>query len=338
MVTIKDVSKKSGYSVTTVSKALNNYSDIPISTKQKILDLCDEMGYVPNLSARSLVSKKSYTIGIVFEEVTGIGLQHPLFSRILEVFKSKVEKEGYDILFLSKRIGNQKGSYIQHSKRKQVEAVLILCADFNSNDILELYDSPIPSVVIDFGQSEALNITSNNKEAVLNAITILKDLGHKKIAHISGGENSHISGQRIEYFQSSMKENGLEILDKFMIAGEDFSKENGYYAMNKIMKMDEQPTAVFCSSDLLAIGAIQAIQEAGLKVPEDYSIVGFDGTEIGQMISPRLTTIKQDADTIGVIAADHILQMIDERTKLNEGETIYVDCNVIIGESTQVLT
>ena len=283
MITIKDVSKKSGYSVTTVSKALNNYPDIPDKTKKKILKLCDDMGYVPNLSARSLVSKKSYTIGVVFDEISGIGLQHPFFSRILEVFKNVVEKEGYDILFLSKHIGNQKGSYIQHYIRKQVEAVLILVADFQSDDIKELYDSNIPSVVIDYGYTDTCNITSNNKEGILSAINLLKEMGHTKIGHISGGETNYIGSQRIEYFLKSMQQNDLPIYDEFLIPGEDFTKENGYHAMKQIMKLEEQPTAIFCSSDLLAIGAIQAIQEEGKRVPENYSIIGFDGKKLGNL-------------------------------------------------------
>jgi LacI family transcriptional regulator len=106
LVTIKDISRVSGFSVTTVSKALNDYPDIATSTKKHIKKICDEMGYIPNAQAQGLVRKKSYTIGIIFEEITGVGLQHPLFSKILESFKNEVEKLGYDILFLSKSISN----------------------------------------------------------------------------------------------------------------------------------------------------------------------------------------------------------------------------------------
>ena len=151
MVTIKDISKKSGFSVTTVSKALNDYSDISFATKKKILDLSKEMGYIPNLSARSLVTQKSYTIGVIFEEITGVGLQHPLFSKILESFKTVCEQDGYDIMFLSKHTGGQNGSYLQHSKRKQVEGIFVLCADFNSPEMLELYESDFPMLTIDYG-------------------------------------------------------------------------------------------------------------------------------------------------------------------------------------------
>lgn len=337
MVTIKDVSKRSGFSITTVSKALNNYSDISDKTKQKILDLVEEMGYVPNLSARSLVSKKSYTIGIIFEEVTGVGLQHPLFSKILESFKSKVEASGYDIMFLSKSIGNEKGSYLEHSKRKQVEAILVLCGEYNSKEMLDLYKSTIPTVVIDFNLANVCNITSNNKQGVDQAVKYLHDLGHKFVGNIHGGLYLEIGRQRKDYFEASLANYGLEYYEEFMESGNFFSKENGYDAMTNILKKEKQPTAIFCASDMLAIGAMQAIRESGKKVPEDYSIIGFDGIDLGQVLSPRLTTIRQDTNKMGKIAANQILQMINDKNHRRTRETFTVDTQLITGETTRVI-
>jgi len=337
MVTIKDVALKSGYSITTVSKALNDYSDISSNTKKLILDLCDEMGYIPNLSARSLVTQKSYTIGIIFEAVTGVGLEHPLFSKILESFKSKVEVEGYDIMFLSKNMGKQNGSYLQHSKRKQVEAILVLCGEFDNPEMHDLYKSDIPILVIDFGFAGVLNVTSNNKSGVRQAVKYFKHLGHSSIANIHGGVKSYIGSQRKDFFVDAMNKYNLDINEDFIVSGEDFSKEDGFKAMNLILKLKEQPTAIFCASDMLAIGAIQAIKQAGKSVPDDYSIIGFDGIDVGQIISPRLTTIKQDTRKMGGLAATYILQMIQEKRKVNVGETFTVDTYLINGETTKVL-
>ena len=208
MVTIKDISKRSGYSITTVSKALNNYSDISDKTKQKILKLCDEMGYIPNLSARSLVSKKSYTIGIIYEEVAGVGLEHPLFSKILESFKNEVEHNGYDIMFLSKGMGKAMGSYLEHSKRKQVEAILVLCAEYGSQELLDLYKSTIPTVVVDYHLANVCNITSNNRQGVTEAVKYLHDLGHQKIGNIYGGTYLEIGKQRKQYFEDALDKYG----------------------------------------------------------------------------------------------------------------------------------
>jgi LacI family transcriptional regulator len=337
MVTIKDISKKSGFSVTTVSKALNDYSDISFATKKKILELSKEMGYIPNLSARSLVTQKSYTIGVIFEEITGVGLQHPLFSKILESFKTICEQDGYDIMFLSKHTGGQNGSYLQHSKRKQVEGIFVLCADFNSSEMIELYESDLPMLTIDYSDERLLNITSNNEDGISQAVRYLKDLGHTSIANIYGGENTYIGGQRKEFFEASMDKLGLDIGLGMQVEGEFFSKEDGYKAMRKLLKLASPPTAVFCASDMLAIGAIQAIQQAGKNVPEDFSLIGFDGIELGQLIHPRLTTIKQDTRKIGTIAASQMLQMIDEKKRKLKGETITVDTYLVTGETTKVV-
>ncbi len=337
MITIKDIAKKSGFSITTVSKALNDYPDISQKTKKKILDLCERMGYVPNLSARSLVLKKSYTIGVVFEEITGVGLQHPLFSKILESFKNEVEHEGYDILFLSKNLIEKKDSYLQHSKRKQVEAVLVLCAQYDSKMMNDIYKCDIPSVVIDFVSQDTLTVTSDNYSGIEKAIEYLHKGGHKKIAHITGGQHTYVGNQRIEHFNSLIKKHNLITKDEYIVEGPTFTKEEGYGAMKKILELEDKPTAIFCSSDMLAIGAIKAIEEHNLSVPEDFSVIGFDGITLGQLISPRLTTVKQNTEMMGKIAANNIIDMIKNNKKQHTGKTVSVDCDFAIGESSKTI-
>ncbi len=337
MVTIKDISKKSGFSVTTVSKALNNYSDISSETKNKILKLANEMSYVPNSQARSLVTQRSFTIGIIFHETSGIGLQHPLFSKVLETFKKEVEDKGYDILFLAHKTGGQNGSYLQHSIRKQVEGIFVLCADFFSDELFELYNSNLPLLLIDFDQEKVCNVTSNNEQSVYLAIKHLYDLGHRKIAHIHGGKNTFIGGTRKKAFEESLDKLGLELQEEYLVEGEFFSKEDGFEGMNLLMSLPNQPTAIFCASDMMAIGAIQAINQVGKKVPRDYSIIGFDGIDTGQIIEPKLTTIKQNTDMIGKTAAEEILKMIEKKKRFNAGKTIVVDGQLLLGDSTRRL-
>jgi len=335
MVTIKDISKKSGVSVATVSKALNDYPDISEKTKKTILKMANDMGYVPNSSARSLKTHQSYTIGIIFEDVTNYGLQHPLFSKVLESYKKVVETKGYDIMFLAKNMGNQQGSYLQHSMRKQVDGILVLCEDFNSEEMIELYQSDIPTVVIDYAVPNAITVTSNNVQGMDQGVRFLAQLGHKKIAHIYGDRFTFIGGQRKLAFETSMKKLNLDLPEYFLVSGEYFSKEDGYRAMQKILTLDDQPTAVFCASDMLAIGAMQAIKDAGKSVPEDYSIVGFDGIDIGQMITPKLTTIRQDARKMGEIAARKTFQYFDHPSTIEVGDIITVETFLINGESTR---
>lgn len=334
MVTIKDISKASGFSITTVSKALNNYPDISPHTKKTIMELCDDMGYVPNSSARSLKTAHSFTIGVVFEEVTNQGLQHPVFSRILESFKKEVEAKGFDILFLARQMGRQNGSYLQHSLRKQVEAILVLCADFNTEEMRELYKSDLPIVMIDFAMEGVTNITSDNKSGVYQAVKHLLELGHKRVGHIHGDMNSFIGGQRKEFFEQAMEKHGLEVMEDHLVSGQFFSKDEGYQAMKKLMNLKNPPSAVFCASDMLAIGALEAARDAGKRVPEDFALVGFDGIDLGQLITPRLTTIKQDTKEMGRLAAKHMLGFIHAREEPKKSRTITVGTELINGDTT----
>lgn len=336
MVTIKDVSRLSGFSVTTVSKALNNYPDIARKTKEHIKKICNEVGYVPNATAQSLVSKKSYTIGIVFEEITGVGLQHPLFSKILESFKSEVEKLGYDIMFLSNTGANgSSGSYYQHSIRKQIEAILVLCAEFNSEAMIELYKGPIPTLIIDFTNEKVLNVTSDNKIGMAQAVEYLTQLNHKKIGHIHGSLDTYIGELRYRSVREAMEAKRLTINEDYFVDGNFFSREDGINAMNRILAMKNPPTAIICASDMLAIGAISACNKNGKSVPEDFSIIGFDGINAGQLISPTLTTIKQNTEAMGKSAAKNIIKMINSKKQLSAGETIEVPTAVLVGETTR---
>lgn len=334
MVTIKDVSKRSGYSISTVSKVINNYSDIPPKTREVILKLMEEMRYVPNSMARSLKTARSYTIGIIFEEITQQGLQHPLFSKILETFKANVEEQGYDILFLAKNMGLQNGSYYQHSIRKQIDAILVLCADFNHPSMIEMYESEYPLAVIDYNVEHALTVTSNNEEGVMLAINHLVQLGHTKIAHIYGDPDSYIGGIRKLAVETALDAHQILIPSEYEFSGVYYSKQEGYDGMQQLLQLETPPTAVFCASDLMAIGAIQAVRDAGYHVPNDVSIVGFDGIDIGQMITPRLTTVRQNTTLMGEIAAQYILGMIEGQQVKRKGETISVTTELVLGEST----
>ena len=134
-----------------------------------------------------------------------------------------------------------------------------------------------------------------------------------------------------------MKKYKLDVREEYLVSGEFFSKESGFDAMKKLLKLDNPPTAIFCASDMIAIGAMQAINQAGLNVPEDFSLIGFDGIDIGQMISPRLTTIRQDTNKIGRIAANSILQKINDKNHSPSDENITVDTYLITGDTTKIL-
>jgi len=327
MVTIYDIAKKTGFSVTTVSKVLNNYPDVSEKTKKIILNAVEEMGYLPNANARTLTTKKSWTIGVVFVESLGIGIKHPFFNAVIESFKQSVDQEGYDILFVSRNIGNQQKSYLEHFLYRGVDGVVVICSDYLEKQVQELMKSQIPTVVIDLQSHYSSVIYSDNLDGSRKAVEYLYSLGHRKIAHIAGHSSTFTGDQRLIGYKQTMFSLGLDVPEEFIIHAEHFSRESGYLAMKQFLQLNERPTAIFAAGDNIAIGAIQAINDQGYSVPNDFSIIGFDDIEIAQYINPPLTTIKQDTDLIGKEAANSIIKQIDQKEKIVE--TVVVPIKLI---------
>lgn len=335
MVTLKDISKASGYSVTTVSKALNGYTDVNSETRETILRISKNLGYVPNLQARSLVMKKSWTIGIVIDEASGIGLQHPLFAEILEAFKNTCEKSGYDIMILSLQVGDVKmDSYLDHARKKAVDGVFIIVTDFDKHQYKDLSESGIPCVVFDHISANILNFSTNNKKGIELAFEHLIELGHRKIAHVYGSSITLAGQQRMNSYINKLNEHDIELNGDFLVDGDAFTFDGGYNAMRRLLRLDEKPTGIICASDLQALGAIRAIFDNGYKCPRDFSVVGFDGTLTNQYSTPRITTVKQPTKELGELAAINLVKLINKEIE-SEPKTIIAEPTFIVGESTK---
>ncbi|KMJ56670.1 LacI family transcriptional regulator [Bacillus sp. LL01] len=315
MATIYDIAKKTGYSISTVSKALNNRSDVGEKTKKIINQAVEELGYFPSSSARTLSTKKSWTIGVVFVEDSGIGMEHPFFNAVIESFKKSAEKEGYDLLFASNKIGKEARSYLDHFMYRGVDGVVVVCSTLNTPDIEKLMESDIPSVVIDLDTRGVSVVFSDNLHGSELAVDYLFSLGHRKIAHIAGSEELYVGVQRLKGYTQAMEKHGLTVPKGYVADGGYFTYDGGKKAMEKLLKRKDRPTAVYVAGDLMAIAAIDAIKGNGLNVPEDISVVGFDDIQMARYISPGLTTIRQDTTLIGKTAANMLLDQINNKKK-----------------------
>ncbi|KGP72840.1 LacI family DNA-binding transcriptional regulator [Pontibacillus yanchengensis] len=335
MVTIYDIAKETGYSVTTVSKALNNYSDVSSKTKRAILDAVEEMGYLPNSHARTLTTKKSWTIGVIFIESLGVGMKHPFFNAVIESFRKNVEVLGYDLLFASRMINNQQKSYLEQFKYRGVDGVVVVCSLFDDVQVKELMDSSIPTVVIDLHSKESAVVNSDNFAGSYKAVEYLYSLGHQSIAHIAGHATTFAGQERRNGFMTSMKTMGLDIPDEYVVNGDYFSREGGYKAMKQLLSLPNPPTAIFTAADSLAIGAMEAIKDAGYQVPDDFSVIGFDDIELAQFINPPLTTVRQDTELIGEESADLLIKQINSQQKIAQSVVVPVD--LVIRDSCKAL-
>jgi DNA-binding LacI/PurR family transcriptional regulator len=325
VATIYDIAKKTGFSITTVSRALNDYPDVSAKTKKLILDTVKEIGYYPNSNARSLTTKKSWTLGVIFIEDLGVGIKHPFFNAVIESFKQQVEKLGYDIIFLSQNIGEEKTSYLDHVLNRGVDGIIVVSSHHDDQEVIRLMNSSIPSVVIDLHSNKSSVVYSDNFSGGEMAVNQLYSLGHRKIAHIYGHPKTFAGSERLRGFTHATEKHELLIPASYIVEGGFFSYQCGYDAMKLLLELKERPTAVFVAGDMMAIGAINAIQDFGLNVPADFSIIGFDDIEIAKYMTPKLTTIRQDTDLIGKNAAKVLLNQINDKSKVFSAVTIPVE-------------
>lgn len=324
MTTIYEIAKIAGVSPTTISKVINNYPDVSDKTRAKVQKILSDENFLPNAQAQFLSTKKTWTLGILYYEHLGVGLNHPFFSGVIEAFKKQADKHGYSLLFGSKNDRLKNNTFLEYFKYRAVDGIAIICTDQKDKETLEIIESDLPSVVIDMTNEDTSTVTSDNVEGCNLAIKYLYDLGHRKIAHISGANYSDNwpSLVRQEAYIKIMNKLNLKISDGYIVNGINFDVSGGYSAMQELLKLKERPTAVFASGDKLAIGAINAIKDAGLSVPDDISIIGFDDIEVASYISPKLTTIRQDCNEIGRAAVDLLVEQINKKSKLKINKII----------------
>ncbi|MGE4321136.1 MAG: LacI family DNA-binding transcriptional regulator [Acholeplasmataceae bacterium] len=324
MVTIKDISSKTGYSIATVSKALNHTGRIPEETRKIVLKTAEELGYVPNYSARFLKTTESWTIGIIYEGIANLGLFHPYFSRVLEYFRKEVEAKGYDMLFLSKNFGAHHLSYLEHARMKGVDGILVVCGPMGDPSFTEVFESNLPSVVIDHISPSTTTVTSKSDVSIHEMIEKLKACGHKEIAYVHGSTNSFIGKSRMDNFMDAMHNHGLKVSDKLLVEARYYSRNDGQDAVSKLMTLKKTPSAIFCASDDVALGVIDGLKQLNIKVPEDVSVIGFDGIKDDVYGEMKLGFIKQEMKSIGVHAAHEILNQMNLKEKV-KNKVVYID-------------
>ncbi|WP_270182702.1 LacI family DNA-binding transcriptional regulator [Alkalihalobacillus sp. CinArs1] len=324
MITIYDLAKKTGFSYTTVSKALNNYPDVSQKTRQAILQTAADMGYLPNAHAQSLSTKKSWTIGVMFSEANEVGMKHPFFSAVIESFRKHAEKEGYDLILASRNLRNRDTSYLEHFLYRGVDGIVVISSDPNDEQVQEMINNHIPIVVIDMTNENCSVILSDDLSGGKLAINYLHSLGHTKIAHISGDPTIHAGKERIEGYKKAMSQLGLPVPDHYLVNGGLFSIKEGSEAMSKLLDLPDPPTAVFVAGDHMAIGAMELAKSRGVRIPEDVSIVGYDDIEMASYVTPKLTTIRQDTDVLGVRAAQILIKQMIQKKKIVTEEIIPV--------------
>ena len=335
MALMKDIAVKCGVSVATVSKALNNQADVGEAMKERIREVAKEMGYFPNSAARALKTNRTNNIGVLFVDGAHSGLTHDYFAHVLESFKVTAESRGYDMTFINHNFGDNQMSYYEHCRYRGVDGVVIACVEFDNPQILELINSEIPVVTIDHIFNNRTAVVSDNASGMKDLTEYVIRMGHKKIAYIHG-EDSAVTRERMVSFYRTMEEYGLEVPDEYVRKGVYLNTKVSAEQTLELLELPAPPSCILYCDDLACIGGINAINKKGLKIAEDISVAGYDGSYLAGVLRPKLTTLKQDTAVIGGKAAEQLIELI-ERPKTTLVERVVVKGTLLEGSSVKNL-
>lgn len=335
MVTIKMIAKECGFSVATVSKALNGAPDISCETRDRIRKVADEMGYTSNAAARMLKTGRSYNFGVLFEDASNKGLTHSFFSHILNSFKHRSEELGYDISFISDRLGGREISYVEHARYRNCDGVVVASVDYTEPAVLDLVNCGIPVVTIDCVFANCSSVISDNISGVRDIVRYVYEMGHRRIAYIYG-EDTAVTRQRVASFCRTCKELGIDIPEAYLQPSIYTDPAAAANRTRVLLELPEPPTCILYPDDFSYIGGMNEIEKMGLSIPEDISAVGYDGTDFSQVLRPRLTTLKQDAELMGKSAAEELVKAVEEGRTYIPGR-IVVPGSLLVGSTVKDL-
>ncbi len=335
MIKISDIAKRCNVSISTVSKALNGRTDLSLQTSTRIREIAHEMGYIPNANARILKTNRSYNIGVLFVDKTGSGLSHEYFSSILNSLKNEAEANGYDITFISNQVVGNCQTYYEHAKYRGCDGVVIASVDFHDPQVIELVESNIPTVTIDFVFDGHTSIMSDNIVGLHDIVEYLHRMGHRKIAFIHG-ENTAITQKRLASYYKTCGEYGIDVPDEYVKEGMYHVPQLSGKATRELLSLDNPPTCIIYPDDYSSLAGITEIERSGLSVGKDISIVGYDGIKISRFIRPELTTYVQDSEQIGKMATKKIVEMI-ENPKTSLAQQVSVKGHLQEGKTVKAL-
>lgn len=333
MASLKDIARECQVSVATVSKALNNHSDISEERKELIRRKAEEMGYRPNLFARTLKTNRSYNIGVLFMDDGHNGLTHDHFAAIIDSFKVAAEKIDYDLTFLNcNRTRQNRMSYLEHARYRGFDGVVIACVDFSDPEVWELAHSDMPVVTIDYVFNGRPAVLSDHVKGMEDLLTYIYRMGHRRIAYIHGADSA-VTRSRVSGFYRTAEKLGLDIPDEYVLGSEYRDTAGAAAQTAKLLDLRRPPTCILYPDDFAAFGGINMIRERGMSIPMDISVAGYDGIRVARHVAPKLTTLAQDTQHIGQYAAEKLIDLIENpktalqditmvEGRLYEGQTI----------------
>lgn len=328
MTTIKDIARRAGVTPGVVSRALNNKYGVKPSTKEKIQRLAHEMGYVPNTAARSLVTRRTDTIGIMMADIS-----EPFYAQIIKGMEYVANRTGHTLLFSNSYESVEHNRVLQKMIfAERVDGLIIVGSNIQEkNFVYDLLQEKIPFVLIErsFSDPNINCLWVDNIYGAYLATRHLIERGHRRIAHLAGNLYNQVTLDRIEGYKKALAEAGIGFSQEW-VHPSNFTSLGAYGATQEILRQD--CTAIFAASDTMAYGALQAITEHGLTVPGDLAVVGFDDLDFSELTHPQLTTIRQPRHAMGVQSMELLTAIL--RGECENGAKICLTPELIIRRST----
>ncbi len=311
--TSHQVAALAGVSRTTVSFVLNNVSGInlPDSTRKRVLDAASELGYVPDAAARTLASGRTQTIGLVLHGAFQLEID-AYIPRLLSSLFTVSKKHGFQVIVETVKDFNKTRAYRDLVRGKQIDGLVVIYPNSEDEELSELIDAGFPAVLLGtVRHPEEHSVVQ--RSSIKPVMDHLIGLGHERIAHITfAAEDVAVAKRRLTSYQRYLQEAKLEVNDTLVRFG-NYSAESGYRAMQSLLKNAHKPTALFAGNDTIALGAMAAIQEAGLRIPEDIAVVGYDDIPNARFTSPPLTTVSTPPLEQGRLAGEMLIDLIKAR-------------------------
>ena len=310
-LTLEDVAREAGVSRSTVSRVVNDHPNVSDDVRQRVLAVIENIGYHPNVAARMLASQRSWMIGLVLPLSVSLLFTDPYYAILTQGIAQGCNQYDYTMSLFMAGSKDDECKILPKITRKGILDGVIIQAGHRGDVLLErLVNSDMPVVVAGrpFHAEGVSYIDIDNVNAAYNAVSHLVRLGRQRVGMISGPISSTVGVDRREGYMRALKERGHAV-DEVLIVEGDFTEEGGYYAMQKLL--DSHPDAIFAASDIMALGAMRAVRDVGLNIPDDIAFVGFDDMPIATPIEPPLTTVRQPITEFGIQAVEILIDLIE---------------------------
>lgn len=328
-VTIRDIAKEAGVSINTVSRALNDKPDINVETKRKILEIAKKMGYIKDATAISLRYGLTKVIGVILEDSS-----NPFFSEVLKGIELGAKEQGFTVVFMNtEKDYTLEEEAIKTMIGRRVDGIIISPTQEKSDDIKFLIEKEIPFVVlgVHFEDIDVPEIYTDDVKGSYLAVKHLIESGRKRILFLNGFLYKSVAKMRLEGYKKALEEFGLKYDDNLVFELEE-GYENAYSLMKEIIEKGVKFDSVFCFNDVFAIGVIGALKEAGINVPKDVAVVGYDDISFSKFLTPSLTTVRIDKISEGKEAFDMLYQLLRKKIKKNIKKVL--DVELVVRESS----